>query len=203
MEDNDVNAQGELFGPGDKGSRADFRKFADELPSHVVGELKRGKLRLTDYSLFSIKQITSKTTKMFETQDVRETGLRNVSAAKLQKNQVFLVHSITVLAGVPTDLSPDKIKAIDFKTISLLPALANGEISLKANKTTIIAENMTMKRFVVENNHNVEVGTFKLDNPRLIKDDELIELVIELGTMDGLDAKTHFYVALNGTGTTP
>jgi len=75
--------------------------------------------------------------------------------------------------------------------------------SLKANKVTIVSENMSMRKFVTDNNHNVAIGYFELDNPRLIKDDELIEFVIELGSMDGLDAKTHFYVALNGTGTTP
>jgi hypothetical protein len=198
---------GELFGAEHsipiKGSRAYFLKFEDELPAQVLEQLKKKKLLLSDYSLYSVKQIVSKTVKMFETQDVRESSLRNVSAAKLSKNQVFLVHSITVLAGVPADLTSEKVKATDFKSIGLLPALANGEFSLKANKVTIVSENMSMRKFVTDNNHNVAIGYFELDNPRLIKDDELIEFVIELGSMDGLDAKTHFYVALNGTGTTP
>jgi hypothetical protein len=204
MDNAEFNNQGELMGDlPSKGSRAIFAKFASELPAHVQDQLKKGKLRLTDYSLFSIKQIVSKTVKIFETQDVRETSIRNVSAAKLNRSQVFAVTGITILAGLPTDLTPEKVKATNFKSIGLLPAIANGEFSLKANKITIVSENMTMRKFVTDNDHSVALGYWPLDNPRLIKDDELIEFVIELGSMDGIDANTHFYVALNGTGTTP
>lgn len=204
---NEYNNQGELFGdekvPPSKGSRAYFTKFAKELPEQVKDQLNKGKLRLTDYSIYSVKQIVSKSVKIFETQDVREGSIRNYSAAKLQKNQILMVYGIIILAGVPTDLTSEKVKATDWKSISQFPALANGEFSLKANKVTIVAENFSMRKFITDNNHTVDLGFFPLDNPRPIKDDELIECTIELGSLDGLDAKTHFYVALVGTATTP
>lgn len=203
----DVNKQGELWGQDHRDlnerSRAYFKKFAKEIPPEVNQHLDRGKLRLTDYSIYSVKQVISKTVKIFETQDVRESSLRNYSAAKLQKNQVLLVWGITVLAGVSTDLTSDKVKAIDWKSISQFPALVNGEFSLKANKVTIVSENMPMRRFATDNDNSVPLGFWPLDNPRLVKDDELIEFVIELGSLDGLAANTHFFVALNGTATTP
>jgi hypothetical protein len=51
--------------------------------------------------------------------------------------------------------------------------------------------------------HKVPVGYYKLANPRLIHDDMLIEMVIELGTMEGIQENTFIYAGLHGTITTP
>lgn len=51
--------------------------------------------------------------------------------------------------------------------------------------------------------NTVPVGYYKLANPRMIHDDILVEATIDLGSMDGLDPKTHIYVGLHGTITTP
>jgi hypothetical protein len=186
-----------------RGSRAEFEKFFKEVPDSVKSELLSGKLRLSDYTIYNIKHVASKTVKMFETQDDREVGLSNIDKAKLGKNFVFLVSGIYVLAGVSADMTDDKIKATDFASIKAIPAIANAEFSLKANKKQIIPEGNILRKFITDNNHNVALGYWKLDNPRLIKDDELIEFVIELGTMDGVAATTHILVGLDGTGTTP
>ncbi len=186
-----------------RGSRAEFEKFFKEVPDAVKGELLSGKMRLTDYTIYSIKHIASKTIKMFETQDDREVGLSNIDKAKLPKNFVFLVSGIYVMAGVSVDLTKDKVKAIDFQSLKNFPAIANAEFSLKANKKQLIPEGNILRKFITDNNNNVALGYYKLDNPRLIKDDELIEFVVELGTMDGIAANTHLYVGLDGTGTTP
>jgi len=187
-----------------RGSRAEFEKFFKEVPPNVKAQLMSGELRLTDYTIYSIKHVTSKTVKMFETQDDKETGLRNISNAKLPKNFIFLVSGIYLLAGVAEDpADKEKVKATDFKSVTLMPAIANAEFSLKANKKQIIPDGNIVRKFITDNNHLTNLGYFKLDNPRLIKDDELIEFVIDLGTMTGLDLKTHIYVGLDGTGTTP
>ncbi|MDP1800825.1 MAG: hypothetical protein Q8L81_05705 [Bacteroidota bacterium] len=189
---------------GSRGSRAEFEKFFKEVPENVKAALISGELRLADYTIYSIKQVSSKTIKLFETQDDKETGLRNISNAKLPKNFVFLVSGIYVLAGVAEDPSDrEKVKATDFKSVNLFPAIANAEFSLKSNKKQIIPDGNIIRKFITDNNHYGNLGYFKLDNPRLIKDDELIEFVIELGTMYGLDPKTFVYVGLDGTGTTP
>ncbi|MBC7413242.1 MAG: hypothetical protein H7331_12405 [Bacteroidia bacterium] len=69
-----------------RGSRAEMEKHFKELPAHIKAELAKGNLRLADALIYSIKPVTSKTIKMFETQDDKEIGLRNISNAKLPKN---------------------------------------------------------------------------------------------------------------------
>ncbi len=187
-----------------RGSRAEFEKFFKEVPNGVRQSLISGDLRLTDYTLYSIKPVNSKTIKLFETQDDKEVGLRNISNAKLPKNFVFLVSGIYVLAGISADVNDkEKTKATDFKSVVNFPAIANAEFSLKANKKQIIPEGNIIRKFITDNNHTTSLGYFKLDNPRLIKDDELIEFVLELGTMTDLNPNTVVYVGLDGTGTTP
>lgn len=188
--------------PASKGSRAEMEKFFGELPPHIKEGLVRGELRLADSTIYSIKPVTSKTIKMFETQDDKEIGLRNISNAKLPKNQAFLVSGIFLLAGTSADASKDKIIATEFKALEGYNAIANGEFSLKSNKKQIVPETANIV-FKTTGNKNVPIGYYKLANPRLIHDDILIEMTIELGSMDGIPANTYIYAALHGTITTP
>jgi hypothetical protein len=185
-----------------RGSRAEMEKFFGELPPHINGGMKRGELRLADTTLYSIKKVASKTIKMFETQDTKAIGLNSLSGAKLPKNQAFLVSGITVLAGVPADLTADKIMATSYGKIEDYPAIASGEFNLKANKKAILPES-SMLMFKTAGFSQVPVGYYKLANPRLIHDDIFIEATFELGTMEGLDPKTHIFLGLHGTITTP
>lgn len=188
--------------PASKGSRAEMEKHFAELPEHIRTSLAKGELRLADTVIYSIKPVTSKTIKLFETQDDKEIGIRNISNAKLPKNQCLLVSGIVLLAGVSADGTKDKIMATNFDKIEGFPALANGEFSLKANKKQIVPETSN-NVFKTQNMHSVPVGYYKLSNPRLIQDDILTELTIELGTMDGVLPNTQIYVGLHGTITTP
>src|SRR5215204_5482164 len=185
-----------------KGSRAEMEKFFGELPPHIKEGLVRGELRLADSTIYSIKAVSSKTIKMFETQDDKEIGLRNVSNAKLPKNQALLVSGIFFLAGTSADGTKDKIIATEFKGLENFNSIANGEFSLKSNKKQIVPETSNVV-FKTTGNKNVPVGYYKLANPRLIHDDILIEMTIELGSMDGIPANTYIYAGLHGTITTP
>jgi hypothetical protein len=189
-------------GSHSKGSRAEMEKHFGELPPNIKEALVKGELRLADNVIYSIKQVNSKTIKMFETQDTKAIGIRNVSNAKLPKNQAFLVSGITLLSGVSADLTQDKIMATNFAGIEAMPAIATGEINLKSNKKQILPET-SCAIFKTANFHMKPLGYYKLANPRLILDDVLIELTVELGTMDGLQANTHIFCALHGTITTP
>lgn len=189
-------------GGASRGSRAEMEKHFGELPEHIKEGLRKQELRLADTVIYGIKKIASKTIKIYETQDTKQIGTTSVSSARLPKNQALLVSGIIVLAGIPADLTPDKIMSAVYGKIEDFPALCTGEFSLKANKKVIVPET-SMKVFKTANNQNVPIGYYKLANPRLIHDDILMEATIELGTMDGLDAKTHVYVGLHGTITTP
>lgn len=139
---------------------------------------------------------------MFETQDDKEIGLRNVSNAKLPKNQAFLVSGIYLLAGTSADGTKDKIIATEFKGLENFHSIANGEFSLKSNKKQIVPETANTV-FKTSAYHQVPLGYYKLANPRLIQDDILIEMTIELGTMEGIPANTYIFAGLHGTITTP
>lgn len=187
-----------------RGSRRDMEKYFKQLPEHVKGELVKGSIRLTDYTVYSIKEINSKTIKMFEPQDDKEVGVRNIANAKLPKNMVFVVSGIYLLTGTNTDpLNTEGRKAIKFESVSTVNAICNGEFSLKANRKQIIPENQAVRRFVTDNDNTVPLGYYKLDNPRLIRDEELIEFTVELGTQLNIPAHQWLYVGLDGTATTP
>lgn len=185
-----------------KGSRAEMEKHFGELPQHIKDGLAKGELRLADTVIYSIKPVSSKTIKIFETQDDKEIGLRNISNAKLPKNQVMLVSGIVLLAGVAADATKDKIIATNYDKIESVPALANGEFSLKSNKKQIVPDTSN-NVFKTNNLHLVPMGYYKLANPRLVHDDVLLEMTLELGSLDGIAANTYVFAALHGTITTP
>jgi len=184
-------------------SRAEMEKFFRQVPGHVKKGLVDGHLRLVDWMITNTKKVTSKTIKMFETQDDKETGITNISNAKLPKNSVFLVSGIYLLAGTADPKKADSRKSIDYKSIGRHPALANGFFSLKANKRQIVPDDTPMRKFVTDGQTNIPGGYWKLDNPRLIRDEELIEFTVDLGTMTDLGEDLHVAVYLDGTGTAP
>lgn len=186
-----------------KGSRAEMEKHFNELPKHIQDGLAKGELRLADTIIYSIKPVNSRTVKMFETQDDKQVGLRSISNAKLPKNQAFLVSGIIMLAGVSVDATDDKVISTKYDFIEDFPAIANGEFGLKGNKKQLIPDGTSNNFFKTSNFNQVTTGYYKLANPRLIHDDILIEMTIELGTVDGIVPNTYIWVGLHGTITTP
>lgn len=189
--------------PPSIGSRAEFEKHFKELPEGIKEDLVKGSIRLADFNIRGVKHVTSKTVKLFETSDSKVTGGTSIAQGKLPKGMVLLVSSIVMLVGSSADLTDDKVKAIDYASIKTVPAIANGEFYLKANKRQIIPEGKSNRVFVTDNNQLVNLGFWKLHNPRMIRDEELIEFVVELGTLEGVAANAHIMVELNGTITTP
>lgn len=187
---------------GSRGSRAEMEKHFKELPKHIKDELAKGNLRLADALIYSIKPVTSKTIKMFETQDDKEIGLRNISNAKLPKNQSLLVSGIVLLAGISADATKDAVMSTAYGKLEDYPAIANGESNLKANKKIIMPETSN-NFFKTAGISTLPVGYYKLANPRLIHDDIQIEFTVELGTMLGIKENTQIFVGLHGTITTP
>lgn len=84
-----------------KGSRAEFLAFAatKEVPDAVKAGLESGKLKLADMMIYSIRLVDGKTIKMFQTQDTKEIGLRNIDRARLPKQQTLLVSGVQILAA--------------------------------------------------------------------------------------------------------
>jgi len=186
-----------------QGSRAEFEKFFVELPKAIKDQLAQGKLRLADHVVYTIKPVKgAKTIKMFESQDVKEVGMRNISNAKLPKNMAMLVSGIYLLQGVAASQDTEALKVTTFDTIDNVGALANGEFKLKANKKQLVSDTSN-RNFITNGFSHVPKGFYKLANPRLIQDDIDIEFEIELGTVAGLDPNAVIYVGLVGTATIP
>ena len=186
-----------------QGSRAEMEKFFAELPPNIKDGLLHNKLKLADMYLYSIKPVNgSKTIKMFESQDVKEVGLRNVSNARLPKNMVFVVSGIVLLQGVAATTGSDDVKSANYTGLDAKGALATGEITLKSNQKAIM-QDTSLAMFRTSGFTNVPVGYYKLANPRIIQDDLEIECNIELGTVTGITANTYFFLGLHGTATIP
>jgi hypothetical protein len=209
------NAQGNLMGINpaiakhpSKGSRAEFEKHFHEVPQAVRDELDLGKLRLADMVVYSIKAVgKGSTVRMFETQDVKKLGIRNISNGKLPKNSVLLVSGIyllakSIVAAIPGSPTDEEMMNASFTSFgaSGFGALANAEVTLKAKKVTIM-DGTSARLWCTDNNMGYPLGFLKLANPRLIEDDVPIELTIDLGTVSGLPADTVIYAGLYGTMT--
>lgn len=185
-----------------QGSRAEMEKFFAELPDAIKEGLLTGKLRLADTVIYTVKPIAgAKTIKMFESQDIKEVGLRNIGN-RLPKNSALLVSGIILLQGTAASLSQDDLKATSFDVIDNVGALATGEFKLKANKKQIV-DSISNYVFKTTGFTNVTKGYYKLANPRLIHDDVDIEWEIELGTVTGIPANTVLFGGLHGTITIP
>ena len=186
-----------------QGSRAEFEKFFNELPAHIKEQLLQGRLRLADHVVYSIKPVNaSKTIKIFESQDVKEDGIRNISNAKLPKSMALLVSGIYLLQGVAASTSVEDMKQTVFDSIEGVGALSNGSFKFKANKKQLVSE-MSNRKFITNGFSIVPKGFFKLANPRLIHDDVDIEFELDLGTVAGINPNTIIYVGLEGTATIP
>jgi hypothetical protein len=170
----------------------------------LFAKISTGEVQLADMKVYSSKLgDTGRTIKMFESQDEKAVGVRNVKGGRLQKGQVMLVTSIQLVAAAIGGIDPittEMIRKADFGSIKGFAGLQNGEFSLKSNKKFIVAESSNQS-FVKDGNTTGVVGEYVLDNPRFIFDDTELEFVIELG--DNAPARTVLKVVLNGTATIP
>ncbi len=189
-------------------SLRDQAKKHDPAMVKVAMDIKEGRLQLADAAYYSIKFAGNRANiDMFETQDSKEIGITNVTQSKLQKDRLFLCNRIILLAAEIEGDLPDSdsllkkvIKQTNFDSIKKVSGLQNGVFSLVANKKTIIDER-PMQEFVTDNNLMTNLGTYYLESPRFIRDDEEFEFNIELG--DDAPQKSLIKVVLAGTVTIP
>ncbi len=174
----------------------------------VAEGIKEGRLQLSDSAYYSIKYAGDRATiHLFETQDAKEIGVTNVTQSKLPKDRLFLCNRIMLLAeefegDIPNSDTAWKqlIKSTNFDSIKSVAGLQNGVWTFVANKKIIVDER-PMQEFVTDNNMQINLGTYYLENPRFIRDDEEFEFTIELG--DDAPDKTLVKVVLAGTSTVP
>jgi hypothetical protein len=158
-------------------SRGEFEKRMPMLPKEIQMGLANKNLQVVDAAYYVTKSVAaSKIAKMLKDDDNKVIGQSNISSAKLEKGNVLLLSGIILLAGVA-----EAGKTVADVNFDILPAvIRNGEFEFKANGTTLIPA--TSCEVFNTTNMTIRKGLFRLDNPKIINDQQAMELNIEWAT---------------------
>lgn len=160
-----------------QGSRAEFEKRIHLLPKDIQGALASQSMQFVDTFFYVTKDVSqAKVVKMFRDDDNKVVGECNISSAKFEKGNYFLLHEIQLLYGV-ADAGETKPFKVNFNTLP--DYIRNGEFELKAQGTVLIPAT-SLEMFYTEGK-NVVKGCYQLSNPKIIRDQHTIELNLEWG----------------------
>lgn len=175
-----------------RGSRGELEKRLHMLPKEIQEGLARQTLQAVDAAYYVVKDISgSKVQKLLKDDDNKVVGVSNISSAKLEKGNYFLLNALTLLAG--TAAQDETVFDVNF---TVLPDyLRNGEFEFIANGTTLL-QNASCELFNTSG-QNVPVGQYELDNPKLIKDQQTIEFNLEWGA--NAPSRTFVKAIMRGT----
>ena len=155
-------------------SRAEFEKRISMLPKEIQVGLANQSLQAVDTAYYVVKTISgSKVIKMFKDDDNKVVGSSNISSGKLEKGNYFLLYGLQLLGGVgDNNESPGSVN------YDVVPDyMRNGEFEFKANGTVLIP-NTSCEVFQTTGKDTFK-GLWVLDNPKIIRDQQSIELNIE------------------------
>ena len=175
-----------------KGSRAEFEKRLNLLPGDIQQGLANQTLQAVDTAYYVVRSIAgSKVVKMLKDDDNKVVGTSNISSAKLEKGNHFLLHGIQLLGG--TAEANETMGSVNF--VMIPDYVRNGNFEFKANGTVLIP-NTSCEVFNTEGKDSFQ-GLLILDNPKMIRDQQPIEFNIEWA--DNAPANTYLKVILRGT----
>jgi len=160
---------------GRSDSRAEFEKRVYMLPTEIQDGLANKTLQAVDAAYYITKSVSNaKIIKMLKDDDTKIVAVSNVSGGKLEKGNVMLLSGIILLASVGV------VKVEDAKFDLLPDVIRNGEFEFKANGTTLIP----ISSCEVFNSVGTlrQKGYYKLDNPKIIFDQQAMELNVEWGS---------------------
>lgn len=177
-----------------KGSRAELEKRLHLLPKDIQGALASQSMQFVDTFFYVTKDIsTAKVVKMFRDDDNKVVGECNISSAKLEKGNYFLLHEIQLLYGV-ADAGETRPFKVNFNVVP--DFIRNGEFELKAQGTVLIPAT-SMEMFFTDGSTRMVKGTYRLDNPKVIRDQQTIEMNLEWGA--NAPERAWLKVVLRGT----
>lgn len=180
-------------GSGRSDSRSEFERRLHLLPKEIQQGLANKTLQAVDVAYYVAKSVANnKVVKMLKDDDNKVVGISNISSAKLEKGNVMLLSGIVLLAGA-TSAKAEEVK------FTLLPEyIRNGEFEFKANGTTLIPST-SCEVFNTAGTTRQE-GYYKLDNPKIIYDQQAMELNLEWG-VNAIENQ-HIKAILVGTAVT-
>ena len=175
-----------------RGSRGELEKRLHMLPKEIQEGLARQTLQAVDAAYYVVKDISgSRVQKLLKDDDNKVVGMSNISSAKLEKGNLFLLNGLTLLSGTAGD--GDTAMDVNFNVVP--DYLRNGEFEFIANGSTLI-QNASNELFNTTG-QVIPVGHYRLDNPKLIKDQQTIEFNLEWGANS--PAGTFVKAILRGT----
>lgn len=182
-------------GNNSRGSRKDFETRINLLPKEVQKGLANKSLQSVDICYYAVKDVSnSKVVKMLRDDDNKAVGITNISSAKLEKGAFFLLHAIRLQYGI-ADQNTTNPQTVNF---AITPDfIRNGEFEFKANGAVLIP-NTSLDVFNTKGNNQIVEGTYVLDNPKMIRDQQTIEFNLEWGT----NAPANAYLKMILIGTT-
>lgn len=159
-----------------RGSRGDALARIDMFPEDIQRALASRAYQLSDRVLYANRAIGGqKSAKIFQEDDDKVVGLRNISKAQLGANETFLLHAIAVTYGVggAGDDTPGDV------AFGAIPAVVrNGEFELIHGSTTVIAR-CSNELFHSAGNSRVKEGLYILDNPKVLRAQTTLQLNME------------------------
>ena len=174
-------------------SRSEFERRISLLPKEIQEGLARKSLQAVDAAYYVTKSVSgNRVIKMMKDDDNKTVGLSSISGGKFEKGSVMLLSGIILLASVGV-AKPEE------GNYDILPSIIrNGEFEFKANGTTIVP--ITSLEVFNTTGTTRQKGFFKLDNPKIIQDQQAMELNLEWGA--NAVADTHIRALLIGTAVT-
>jgi len=107
-----------------RGSRGELEKRLHMLPKEIQEGLARQTLQAVDAAYYVVKDISgSRVQKLLKDDDNKVVGMSNISSAKFEKGNLFLLNGLTLLAGTAGE--GETAKDVNFTVVP--DYLRNGE----------------------------------------------------------------------------
>ena len=146
--------------------------------------LTNGALKITDASIYSTKDASnSRLVRMFETSDVEAKGITNMTAGKLQRNQVVLVDRIRIVAATSAAAingSAAVLGGLSYGSIRDHGGLIAGTITIRQSNKNVSYQ-VSLRNFDTPGRSDTAPALDYLDAPLLLRSQQLIEANLELG----------------------
>ena len=160
---------------GGRDSRSEFERRINMLPKEIQDGLANKTLQAVDAAYYVTKNVSNnKIIKVLKDDDTKIVAVSNISGGKLEKGNVMLLSGIILLASVGV------AKVEDAKFDILPDVIRNGEFEFKANGTTLVP--ITSCEAFNTTGTTRQKGFYKLDNPKIIFDQQAMELNVEWGS---------------------
>lgn len=178
-------------------------KGGSEAVRNLKSDLDAGTVKLVPYTIYSRILIGGMSTADFfdQTQGKNRTlGITNLDNARLEKGRFFMCLSVQIRAKTTVGITEADLAKQVYGSISAIPAIVNGEITLRTQNFPIL-QGLATANFDTTNNANVRQGEFYLATKRLIESQEDITGQLKAPVGSNFPADTALEILIHGVAT--